>query len=209
MVNVDGVEVIMAPPVDYVVNFANPPQIGKTEIFSVIIVENILALAFLFQRLYTKIVLLQKFQIEDGEEINKPFCDQRDFGSATNDGRKPATVIFAWATSVGTQAELMQLYVVKAVGVHAYEMPLERYRYFSRVCISWGKENAYGQLIWTNTATTKLGHLCSTLGLHPHRCISQGNPVPLLPAVVTIHNVSNLRMDHHVSLCGLVHGHLL
>ncbi|KAF7535599.1 hypothetical protein G7054_g5239 [Neopestalotiopsis clavispora] len=153
MVNVDGIEVIMAPPVDYVVNFANPPQIGKTEIFSVIIVENILALAFLFQRLYTKIVLLQKFQIEDGEEINKPFRDQRDFGSATNDGRKPATVIFAWATSVGTQAELMQLYVVKAVGVHAYEMPLERYRYFSRVIFA-------APLVYTLTVASAKATLC-------------------------------------------------
>lgn len=34
---------------------------------------------------------------------------------------------------MATQAMLLQLYVVKAVGVHAYEMPLERYQYFSRV----------------------------------------------------------------------------
>jgi hypothetical protein len=36
-------------------------------------------------------------------------------------------------TSVGTQAELLRLYAVKAVGVHAWEMPLERYQYFSQV----------------------------------------------------------------------------
>ncbi|ETS84316.1 hypothetical protein PFICI_02341 [Pestalotiopsis fici W106-1] len=129
MVTVDGVEVIMAPPDGYVVNFANPPQIGKTEIVSVIIVENILAFAFLCQRLYTKIFLLKKFQIED------------------------ATVLFAWATSVGTQAELLRLYVVKAVGVHAYEMPLERYQYFSRVIFA-------APLVYTFTVASAKATLC-------------------------------------------------
>ncbi|KAI1850981.1 hypothetical protein JX266_003646 [Neoarthrinium moseri] len=129
MVNVNGTEVILAPPAGYVVNFENPPQIGRTEIFAVVIVENILAFAFLCQRLYTKIVLMKEFQIED------------------------ATVILAWATSIGTQAELIQLYVVKAVGVHAWEMPLERYQYFSRVIFA-------APLVYTFTVASAKATLC-------------------------------------------------
>lgn len=64
---IDGIEVIIDAPSGYEVNFANPPQSGKTEIFAVSIVENILAFLFLCQRLYTKIFLMEQFQIEDGE----------------------------------------------------------------------------------------------------------------------------------------------
>lgn len=63
---INGTEVIIPAPAGYEVNFANPPQIGKAEIFSVIVIENILAFAFLCQRLYTKLVLMRTFQIEDG-----------------------------------------------------------------------------------------------------------------------------------------------
>ncbi|KAK9420462.1 hypothetical protein SUNI508_06458 [Seiridium unicorne] len=124
---INGTEVIVAAPAGYEVNFANPPQIGKAEIFTVCIVENILAFAFLCQRLYTKVFLMKQFQIEDGE--NGP------------------------ATSVATQAELLRLYVVKAVGVHAWGMPLERYQYFSQVIFA-------APLVFTFAVASSKATLC-------------------------------------------------
>lgn len=66
MANINGTEVIMVPPDGYMVNLENPPQIGKTEMFIVVIAESILAFAFLCQRLYTQTFLKGKPQIEDG-----------------------------------------------------------------------------------------------------------------------------------------------
>jgi hypothetical protein len=69
---INGTEVIIPAPPGYEVNFANPPQSGKVEIFAVAIVENVLAFMFLCQRLYTKIFLMKQFQIEDGKTFESP-----------------------------------------------------------------------------------------------------------------------------------------
>jgi hypothetical protein len=66
MSTVDGVTTIIPPPDGYEVNFANPQRRLITETYVIFIVENILALAFLGQRLYTKIRLMKQFQIDDG-----------------------------------------------------------------------------------------------------------------------------------------------
>jgi hypothetical protein len=66
MSTVDGVATIIPPPDGYEVDFANPQRRLITETYVIFIVENILALAFLGQRLYTKIRLMKQFQIDDG-----------------------------------------------------------------------------------------------------------------------------------------------
>lgn len=66
MPNVDGVVTILPPPEGYMVDFANPQRRLMTEAYTLFIVENILALTFLVQRLYTKIRLMKQFQIDDG-----------------------------------------------------------------------------------------------------------------------------------------------
>lgn len=64
---VNGVRVFMLAPAGYIVNLSNPPQEGKVLMYWVVILGNILAFCLLCQRLYTKIVLLNKFQVEDGK----------------------------------------------------------------------------------------------------------------------------------------------
>lgn len=66
MSTVNGVTTIIPPPDGYEVDFANPQRRLVTETYVIFIVENILALAFLGQRLYTKIRLMKQFQIDDG-----------------------------------------------------------------------------------------------------------------------------------------------
>ncbi|KAI0017938.1 hypothetical protein F4780DRAFT_781792 [Xylariomycetidae sp. FL0641] len=111
---VNGVEVIMPPPEGYVVDFENPSQIGRTEIFAVAITENIIAFLFLLQRLYTKLFIVGRFEADD------------------------YTCLVAWATSVAVQGHLLHLYEVKAAGVHAFEMPIERFVYFNKTMFSAG-----------------------------------------------------------------------
>ena len=66
MPDVNGTITIIPPPPGYVVNFANPPRRLVTESYVLLIAENVLAIAFLMQRLYTKIRLMKQFQIDDG-----------------------------------------------------------------------------------------------------------------------------------------------
>ncbi|KAK8859849.1 hypothetical protein PGQ11_010583 [Apiospora arundinis] len=127
--DVNGTITIMPPPEGYVVNFADPPQEGVTAMWTVCIIENILAVLFLAQRLYTKLFIVGKFQAED------------------------FTVLIAWVTSVATQGHLLRLWYVKAVGVHAFEMPIERYIYFSKLIFS-------APLIYTVTVGAAKATLC-------------------------------------------------
>lgn len=122
---------------------------------------------------------------------------------------KTATVILAWATSVATQAELMQLYVVKAVGVHAWEMPLERYQYFSKV----STDHSYLFPITLDpqlgSNTRRLGHIRRAACIHFHRCVLESHTMFLLSEAVSIQDLPGLRLAHNVCMRGLLHGHLL
>ncbi|KAK8116901.1 uncharacterized protein PG998_005182 [Apiospora kogelbergensis] len=119
--DVNGTITIMPPPEGYVVNFADPPQDGVTAMWTVCIIENILAVLFLAQRF-----LHQDLHL---------------------------TVLIAWVTSVATQGHLLRLWYVKAVGVHAFEMPLERYIYFSKLIFS-------APLVYTVTVGAAKATLC-------------------------------------------------
>lgn len=67
MTNVNGTMVLVPPPPGFVVNFENPQRQLETQVYTVVAVENVLALAFLLQRLYTRIYLMRLFQVEDGK----------------------------------------------------------------------------------------------------------------------------------------------
>lgn len=63
---VNGTMTMFPPPTDYVVDFTNPQRTLTTETYTIFIIENILAIAFLAQRLFTKICVMKQFQIDDG-----------------------------------------------------------------------------------------------------------------------------------------------
>jgi hypothetical protein len=66
MTDVNGTFAIIPAPPGYVVDFANPQRRLVAASYTIIIVENIFAFAFLVQRLYTKIHLMKRFHLEDG-----------------------------------------------------------------------------------------------------------------------------------------------
>lgn len=67
MTDVNGTLTLIPPPPGYVVDFENPQRQLETQVYTVIVVGNLLALAFLSQRLYTRFRLMRLFQVEDGE----------------------------------------------------------------------------------------------------------------------------------------------
>lgn len=64
---VDGVEVLLAPPAGWVVNFTNPTRdsVVEKEIKWAFGVEYVIATLFLLQRMYTALVVVRKFLIDD------------------------------------------------------------------------------------------------------------------------------------------------
>lgn len=66
MSDVNGILTIIPPPDGYEVDFANPQRRLVTETYIMFALENVLALMFLVQRLYTKVRLMKQFQIDDG-----------------------------------------------------------------------------------------------------------------------------------------------
>lgn len=62
-----GVVTVIPPPEGYVVDFSNPKRQGMSEIYWIVAIGNILALAFLAQKLYTKICIDRRFQPDDGK----------------------------------------------------------------------------------------------------------------------------------------------
>jgi hypothetical protein len=77
MSNVNGIQTIIPPPDGYEVDFANPQRRLVTETYILFILEIIIALCFLVQRLYTKIRLMKQFQIDDG--IAPEECQRRSW----------------------------------------------------------------------------------------------------------------------------------
>jgi hypothetical protein len=63
----NGVLTVIPAPEGYVVDFAQPQRQGGVETYWIVAVGNVLALMFLGQKLYTKIVIDRRFQLDDGE----------------------------------------------------------------------------------------------------------------------------------------------
>jgi hypothetical protein len=66
MPNINGTTTILAAPEGYIVDFNNPQTQYVVESYAVVAVEMTLCFLFLIQRLYTKIVIMKSFQLEDG-----------------------------------------------------------------------------------------------------------------------------------------------
>ncbi|PSN72084.1 hypothetical protein BS50DRAFT_544407 [Corynespora cassiicola Philippines] len=112
MANVNGTLTLVPPPPGYVVDFENPQRQLETQVYTVIVVENLFALAFLLQFLYTRIYVMKLFQLEDG------------------------AVVGAWISSIGTQAVLLVGWLRGVMGVHAWEISLEDYGLYSRLILA-------------------------------------------------------------------------
>jgi hypothetical protein len=69
----NGTLTIIPAPEGYIVDFDNPQVQFMAKSYTVAAVEMTLAFLFLLQRLYTKIVIVKKFQLEDGESLCKSY----------------------------------------------------------------------------------------------------------------------------------------
>jgi hypothetical protein len=67
MANINGTITIIPAPEGYVVDFENPQMQYVVKSYIVVAVEMTLAFIFLVQRLYTKIAIMKKFQLEDSK----------------------------------------------------------------------------------------------------------------------------------------------
>lgn len=126
MVNVNGTETLIPPPEGYVVDFENPKQQFVIRSYTVASVEMFLAFLFLLQRLYTKVVIMKAFQLEDGKSSN-------NFEMRQVTKRPAVFVIIAWAFCMGTQVCLLLGMGHGAIGRHAWEISIDKYGYYSRV----------------------------------------------------------------------------
>jgi hypothetical protein len=69
MSNANGTITIIPPPEGYLVDFENPQVQFVVRSYTVAAVEMSLAFIFLVQRLYTKVFIMKKFQLEDGKSL--------------------------------------------------------------------------------------------------------------------------------------------
>lgn len=73
----EGVRTYLEAPKDYGVDFNNPQTQFHVALYAVVSIGNLLALLFLSQQLYTKLVLSKGLQIEDGM-CHLPIFSNRD-----------------------------------------------------------------------------------------------------------------------------------
>ncbi|KAI6093055.1 hypothetical protein F4821DRAFT_221985 [Hypoxylon rubiginosum] len=110
----DGIETVMPPPPGWVVNFANPTRDENTarQAFWITGFELFIATGFLAQRLYTKLFIVKKIQIDD------------------------YLLILAYIGAVGAQAILLQAFRVGLLGTHAWELSVDEYNQSSQMVLA-------------------------------------------------------------------------
>lgn len=130
---VQGVEVFMAPPKGYVIDFENPQQHTVLVGYILAGVGIVMAMIFFIQYLYVKLWLMQVLDIEtvllivawvvgvvnNGLLLCKciPTCQCNHFNAPS-----------------GVCIDLSQAsWVIKTLGVHAWEMSLDQYNLFNKV----------------------------------------------------------------------------
>ncbi|RYP79007.1 hypothetical protein DL769_003080 [Monosporascus sp. CRB-8-3] len=120
---IDSVETAMKPPSGWQVNFENPTTAEATirNAYWIFGFEFAVATAFLGQRMYTNSVLLRKFLLDDCALAETPrywwhlidlFADM---------------ILLAWLLSIAAQSCILRAYSRGLLGVHAWEMSLDRY----------------------------------------------------------------------------------
>lgn len=110
----DGVETVMPPPPGWKVNFENPTRNVDTarEAFWITGFELFVATAFLGQRLYTKLFIIKKLQIDD------------------------YILVLAYLGSVGAQSILLQAFRVGLLGTHAWELSVDEYNQSAQLVLA-------------------------------------------------------------------------
>ncbi|XXH00399.1 hypothetical protein Hte_006743 [Hypoxylon texense] len=110
----DGVETVMPPPPGWTVNFDHPTRdedVAK-EAFWITGFELLIATGFLGQRLYTKLFIVKKLQIDD------------------------YLLILAYIGAVGAQAILLQAFRVGLLGTHAWELSVDEYNQSAQMVLA-------------------------------------------------------------------------
>ncbi|RAL63088.1 hypothetical protein DID88_004172 [Monilinia fructigena] len=99
-------------PEGYAVNFDNPARYGEVAGYWVHGVGMVLSFLFLTMRTYTKVFVARNFAVED------------------------ACLIVAWVCGVTVQAILISMWLEKIMGVHAWEISIEKYNMYSKLIMS-------------------------------------------------------------------------
>ncbi|KAK7994649.1 hypothetical protein PG991_016237 [Apiospora marii] len=108
----DGTRVLLTPPPGYIVDLDNPQRNGDVGIYWCYAIGSALALVFLAQRLYTRIVFDGGLQWDDGETD----IQSNVFGQATQ-----LILVYEFAAAIE--------------GVHGWELPIPKYESF--LLLSW------------------------------------------------------------------------
>ncbi|KAF4825696.1 Satratoxin biosynthesis SC1 cluster protein 4 [Colletotrichum siamense] len=103
---VNGVVTLLPAPEGYVVNFDHPQRQAVPAAFWVCGVGSFLSALLMAQRLYTKAFLVGRLQLDD------------------------LFLLLAWLTSITTIALCTHMFAVGAGGVHAWEIPIEKFHIF-------------------------------------------------------------------------------
>jgi hypothetical protein len=127
MGDTNGIITIIPAPEGYVVDFENPQMQYVVKSYIVVAVEMTLAFIFLVQRLYTKIAIMKKFQLEDSKSTANGWPE------VLHSPHSIAIVIIAWVFCMGTQVCLLLGMTHGAIGRHAWEISIEKYGFYSRV----------------------------------------------------------------------------
>ncbi|KAJ3521660.1 hypothetical protein NM208_g13195 [Fusarium decemcellulare] len=108
---VNGVQVAVAPPDDYIVDFYHPRRRHEIESYIVSGIGMALALLFFLQFLYVKLWILRK---PDGET---------------------ACLVVAWLASIAVQAACLRSFALGLMGIHAWELSLDDYNTGSKFMV--------------------------------------------------------------------------
>ncbi|THV54676.1 hypothetical protein BGAL_0022g00320 [Botrytis galanthina] len=103
---------LLPAPEGYIVDFDNPARYENITGYWVFGVGIILSFLFLCMRIYTKAVVSRSFAAED------------------------VCLILAWLAGLSVQALFIFMWIHKAMGVHAWEIPLERYHLYGKLIMS-------------------------------------------------------------------------
>lgn len=105
----NGVMTVLPPPEGYIVDFDNPQRRANIATYWVCGVENIIALAFLGQRLYTRLCLSGGLQLDD------------------------IFVLLSWITGLVTQVCVIYMFAYPCGGIHGWEIPIESFNLFMKL----------------------------------------------------------------------------
>ncbi|KAM0550239.1 hypothetical protein ACHAPJ_009088 [Fusarium lateritium] len=106
---VNGVEVLMAPPPGYTVNFDHPQQQHAILAYVLSGLGMTMSTLFFVQYMYVKLCLMRACDVET------------------------VLLVLAWITGAANHGLMVSSWVVKTLGVHVWEMSLDKYNLFNKV----------------------------------------------------------------------------